>query len=101
MAPRLELQNLLVDILGSNNVYFQPPPSIQLKFPCIIYNREFEDFKHADNKPYNRTKRYQVTVIDRDPDSDIPDKVAQLPLCSYDRFYTADNLNHDVYNLFF
>lgn len=59
------------------------------------------DTKFADNSPYSHKTRYQITVIDRDPDSVIHKKVGALPLSSYDRFYTADNLNHDVYNLFF
>lgn len=101
MARRLELQNLLTDILGSDNVYFQPPPTVQMEYPCIVYHRDYELTQHADDKPYKQRKRYLVTVIDRDPDSGIPDKIAALPLCVYDRFYTADNLNHDVYKLFF
>lgn len=101
MAPRLDLQAKLRDLLGSANVYFQPPPTIQMEYPCIVYKRDFEEVKHADNVPYNRKKRYQVTVIDTDPDSDIPDKIAELSLCSFDRFYTADGLNHDVFTLFF
>lgn len=101
MAQRLELQALLVSILESDNVYFQPPPTVQMTYPCIVYRRDYELTNHADDKPYKRTKRYQVTVIDQNPDSGIPDKIAELPLCTYDRFYTADNLNHDVYNLFF
>lgn len=101
MAPRAELQSLLVEILGSDQVYFQPPPSVQMQYPCIVYRRDYMDVKHADNRPFNRRMRYQVTVIDRDPDSVIPDKIAELPLCSFDRFYTAENLNHDVFKLFF
>jgi hypothetical protein len=101
MAQRLELQSVLVDILGTNDVYFQPPPTVQMTYPCIVYNRDDIDTTHADNKPYKRKTRYQVTVIDRDPDSAIPEKVGELPLCVYDRFYAADNLNHDVYKLFF
>lgn len=101
MAPRLELQAQLEALLGSRNVYFQEPPTVQMKYPCIIYKRDTTDTIFADNKPYKHKKRYQVTVIDRDPDSVIHEKVAALPMCSYDRFYTADNLNHDVYNLFF
>src|SRR6516162_5813784 len=97
MAQRLELQSRLTDILGSSNVYFQPPPSIQMAYPCIIYHRDDEDTRHADDIVYKSKKRYQVTVIDPDPDSDIPDKVGALPMCVFDRFYTADNLNHDVY----
>jgi hypothetical protein len=55
----------------------------------------------AGNIPYRRTKRYMVTVVDQNPDSDIPDKVASLPTATFNRFYTADNLNHDVYRLYF
>ena len=101
MAPRLELHAVLIDILGSGNVYFQPPPTVQMQYPCIVYKRDDERVNHADNKPYNRRKRYQIMVIDKDPDSDIPDEIAELPLCGFDRFYTADNLNHYIYNLFF
>lgn len=101
MAPRLSLQALLTALLGSKNVYFQPPPSIVMQYPCIVYRRDNLDTVFADNKPYKHKKRYQITVIDRNPDSDIPDKVAALPMCTFDRFFTADNLNHDVFNLYF
>ena len=101
MAPRLELQTLLETLLGSRNVYFQPPPSITLKYPCIVYKRNNVRTDFADNTAYKRKKSYQVMVIDKNPDSIIPDKVLMLPLCSYDRFYAADNLHHDVYTLFF
>lgn len=101
MAPRSELQTLLSEILGTDNVYFQPPTNIVLKYPCIVYKRDLSETKFADNLPYSNMTRYQVTVIDENPDSAIPTKVAALPLCLFVRFYTADNLNHDVFNIFF
>lgn len=101
MAPRLELQALLIDILGSDQVYFQPPPTVNMRYPAIVYKRDDQNSLHANNKPYKHKKRYLVTVIDEDPDSPIPDQVRELPMCSYDRFFTADNLNHDVFQLFF
>lgn len=101
MAPRLELQALLEDILGSRNVYFQPPANVQMQYPCIVYQRDDLDTKFAGNNPYRLTKKYQVTVIDRNPDSDIPEKVAALPMCSFNRFFVKDNLNHDVFDLYF
>lgn len=101
MAQRLELQTLLKSILGSNNVYFQPPPTVKMEYPCIVYSRDTIDIKHANDKPYSLTRRYSVTYITKDPDSVVVEKLANLPLCSYDRFYTADNLNHDVFKLFF
>jgi len=101
LQKRLLLHEKLVSILGSSNVYFQPPANVQMKFPCIIYKRNGDNPQYADNGPYRNTQRYQVTHVDTDPDSGVPDKIAQLPLCSNDRFYEADNLNHDVYSLFF
>jgi hypothetical protein len=101
MAPRSDLQNLLREILGSDNVYFQPPTNIKLTYPCIVYKRDLSQTNFADNSPYLNMTRYQVTVLDEDPDSAIPPKVAALPLCLFIRFYTADNLNHDVFNIFF
>ena len=101
VQPRLELQDLLVDLLGLNNVYFQPPSNIKLKYPCIVYKRDDKDTEYSNNKPYKHKTRYQLTIIDTNPDSDIHMKVAELPLSSYVRFFTADNLNHDIYNLYF
>lgn len=101
MAPRLELQALLEFLLGSESVYFQPPPSLMMQYPCIVYQRDNAISEFADNSPYRYTQRYQVTVIDRDPDSLIPKKIAALPLCLFNRYFAADNLNHDVYILYF
>lgn len=101
MGQRLELHEILIGLLGSNHVYFQPPPSVQMQYPCIVYERDTSRTTFADDKPYNRRKRYQVTVIDRNPDSEIPDRVAMLPTAIHDRFFAADDLNHDVFRLFF
>ena len=99
MAQRLDLHQLLKTFV--DNVYFQPPSNIKLEYPCIVYKRDYADTRFADDHPYRHTLRYQITVIDRDPDSAIPSKVAALPLSLFNRFYTADNLNHDVYITYF
>jgi hypothetical protein len=105
---RLQLQTLLENLLVTDEqpdaklkVYFQPPANVQMEYPCVVYQRSYLDTKFAGNAPYRLTKQYLVTVIDRDPDSVIPDKVAALPLCSFDRAFVADSLNHDVFRLFF
>lgn len=101
MAERIELQSLLENILNTEHVYFQPPETVKLEYPCIVYKRSSDNVSFADNTPYNRRKMYAVTVIDPNPDSVLPDQVANLPFCSFSRHYTADNLNHDVYNIFY
>lgn len=101
MDRRLQLHEILVEKLGSRNVYFQPPASLRLNYPCITYNRSKSSVKPADNLKYLRVKGYELTVIDEDPDSEIPDAIEQLPMCSFDRWYTADNLNHYVFTIFY
>lgn len=98
---RLQLQSLLEALLGSDAVYFQPSVNVQMKYPAITYHCDDIDTKFAGNRPYIQTKRYQVTVIRREADSDIPEKIAALPLCYYSRMFTADNLYHDVFLLYF
>ena len=96
---RLELQTLLETL--APNVYFQPPDNMQMKYPCIVYQRYRAESEFADNIPYKLERSYQVTVIDADPYSAIPDLVAALPSCTTNRFFVVGNLNHDVYTLYF
>lgn len=101
MDRRLSLQEILVNILGSNNVYFQPPETIRLQYPCIIYERSDIDKKYADNRTYTSMVRYSLTLITRSPESDLVKSILELPYCSYDRYYAADTLNHDVFTLYY
>lgn len=101
MGSRLNLQMILEEILGSDKVFFQPPPTIQLTYPCIIYELNSGDTQFADNRPYAYKKRYTVQVIDRNPDSEIPDKIAMLPMCVFDRHYAVNNLNHYSFYLYY
>ena len=98
---RLLLQALLETILGTRNVYFQPPPNLQMEYPCIVYHRDSAVTEFAGNVPYKYTQRYQVTFISRNPDDVVFKKVAALPMCTFNRWYAVDNLNHDVFNLYF
>lgn len=98
---RIDLDVILRGILGTTNVYFQPPNGLKMKYPAIVYTRQNFDNKHADDKPYVQSSVYQIIVIDKNPDSEIVSKIAQLPYCRHDRFYITDNLNHDVFTIYF
>ena len=101
MANRLELQAIFEDLLGSRNVYFQPPESMKLSYPAIVYSLSNIENDHADNGVYVSNRQYTVTVITKDPDSDLIEKMRWLPLCRFDRHYKSDNLNHYVFSLYF
>lgn len=101
MASRLQLHKILCNIEGVNKVYFSPPENISMVYPCIVYKPSVPDVKYANNHKYINTNCYELMVIDEDPDSEIPHSVSELPLCSIEKFYTYDNLNHTVFTLYY
>lgn len=101
MDRRLELQTKLEELLGSRNVYYQPPATIQMSYPAIVYSKELYDIKTANDYIYLKKKRYSLTVIDRRPDNPVIEKLMELPLCGYDRHYISDNLHHDVLTIYY
>ena len=100
MASRLDLHETLCAILGNRNVYFQPPPSVQMKYPAIVYKRKTIEKRSANNSAYIQFPGYELVLIDKNPDSEFVDKILQLPYCSHDRWYPSDNLNHDAFTIY-
>ncbi len=109
MNRRIQLQELLeqtkgLAIIPSTKrpaVYFQPPPTIRLVYPCIVYSLDTINKTYANDKTYLNKKRYTITIMDKDPDSEIPNTFLEMSLCRFDRAYPADDLNHWVFNLFY
>lgn len=102
MADRLELHEELCDVLGSRNVYFQTPESVKMKYDAIRYALGGKDLEHANDRVYKSTNKYEGVIITRDPDTTIPDKLlAYFEMCSIGRPYTADNLNHYPFTLYY
>lgn len=98
---RLAFHDILCLLLGSKNVYFQPPADKSMKYPCLVYKREAIDSKFANDRLYTSKVKYSVTLIDADPDSATNGKLLELPLCAFERHFAADKLNHDVYNIYY
>lgn len=101
MASRLKLQKILEAIPGVSKVYYQPPESVKLVYPCIIYEENRGDTKRADDSLYLYRKAYSLLVIDKNPDSEIPDAVRLLPLCDTGSPYKADNLYHWAFSIYY
>ncbi len=102
MNSRLELQKRLEELLGNRNVYYQPPENLKMEYPAIVYSKSKIESKNADNSAYMTMKKYEITVIDKKPDNPVIDRLPGCFLmCGYDRHYKADNLNHDVFTLYF
>lgn len=99
MASRLILHEELVAILGTRNVYYQPPESIKMKYPAIVYVRSDIDNTFANNEVYNQSHKYHVTVIDGDPDSEIVNKMSKFKTAKFVRHFATTGLNHDVFSI--
>jgi len=98
---RLALHKILVELLGNNNVYFQPPTNTQLKYPCIVYSLSAIPEKTADNKKYIRYYKYTVTLILSSPDNCIVDRIMDLPYSSFDNHFSTQGLNHYVFTIYY
>lgn len=91
------LQNFLQNVIGDEGpVYFNPPNRLQ--YPCIL----FEIAKHivipADDMKYLKQIQYTITVITRDPNSELPMKVFDsLEYISHDKRFVSDRLYHDIF----
>ena len=101
MGTRLELQSKLVELLGSKHVYYQPPESVKIEYPAIVYSKNNLRITRADDLVYSKRTQYEIIVIDKKPDNPVIDKLLDIPYCSYDRHYNSDNLNHDVLTLYY
>lgn len=100
MYRRLEMQKHLEKVAGVGHVYFQPPASVRMQYPCVVYELDRVDKRPADDCTYSLALGYTVTVIDKNPDSELAKKVSSLRYCSFDRGYTKDNLYHYVFTLY-
>lgn len=98
---RLTLQSLLEELLGSKNVYYQPPENLKMAYPAIRYSKsDITDF-YANNKKYISRDVYDLVVIDKKPDNPVIKKILELEYSDFDRHYVADNLNHDLIRIYY
>ena len=101
MKSRLEPHPTPETLLGSRNVYFQPPESIKLKYPAIVYSLNDIRNMHASNTVHKKDTVYSLTYIDEDPDSENIKKISDLPYCDFDRYFTSENLNHYTFTIYY
>lgn len=107
MGSRLKLHEVFVSIInikeddGDTHVYYNAPSDPDMKYPAIRYALKLINNSYANNTVFTQQKAYEITLIDENPDSVYVDKILQLPYCKFDRFYTASNLNHWTFTLYY
>lgn len=101
MGNRSTLHTKFKSILGSNNVYFQPPESVKMSYPAIVYRLTEMNTVYANDKVYKKLNAYSVTVIDKNPDTVIPNSILEIPLTSFVNKFVKDNLNHYNFKIYY
>lgn len=101
MPTRLELHAKLVELLGSTNVYFQPPESQKLNYPAIVYSKNDLKNNFADDDFYLQSKQYKLTFVDPDPDSELFKKASKFMKAKFVTSFATQGLNHEVYTIYY
>lgn len=101
-ADRLDLHQELLDVVdGKAKIYFQPPSGQNLSYPCVIYESSGLQVTNADDDKYLKHSIWNVTVITKDPDSELPEKIFSSFLhSSYDQVFVNDHLYHHVMTIY-
>ena len=106
MNSRLELDDVLAGIIdltesdGDRHIYFNPPPSVRMRYPAIKYSLDNISQTYANNGSYQMVPYYEIILIDEDPDTPYLEKILKIPYCTFVRYYRADNLNHWVFRIY-
>lgn len=102
MARRLQLHEKLCSILGSRNVYFQPPESVKLKYDAIVYDVADRNDIRADDRQYRNMVGYDLTFITLDPDSPIPETLLNsFSRIRHSRSFSSGNLHHELFRIYY
>lgn len=101
MADRLELQSKFEELLGSRNVYYQPPENLKMNYPAIRYSLSGIENRPANNNKYLTLKRYDGIVISKKVDPEIIEHIAVLKYVTIGRPYIAENLYHYPFTIYY
>ena len=101
MSDRLDLQAKFEKILGSRNVYFQPPASVSMRYPAIKYDLKELRTRSANNSSiYIMSTGYECILIMKEPDTEYLKEIFKIPYCRFGRYYKADNLHHYTFTIY-
>lgn len=102
LERRLQLQSKLEEVIGSRHVYFQPPETMRLEYPCVVYFKNALPVKYANNKIYKKKQAYTLTYVDKNPDSEMPNTILHaFSFIRTDSYYRTEGLNHTKFTLYF
>lgn len=100
MGNRLDLQQKLRERVP--RAWYQKPPANQMSYPCFVYKSIEPKIVYANNRGYIRIPGYEVLYISKTEDDSICDwMIEQFAYCSVGRKYTADQLYHYPFTIYY
>lgn len=107
MRTRLDFDAYIKEVMGDSvHVYYQPPSNVtgvgtvvrkNMSYPALLYSVNDYNISSADNTNYKVQKEYSVTLVTKDPDDGLADKIAEIPTARHNREYISDGLYHSVF----
>ena len=94
MGLDIYLRGIVKARCGEENVYYQPPANLRMKYPCIRYELDKIRNRDANNRVYRQT-------VHTKPDSEMTAAMSLLEKASHDRHFVSDNLYHDVFSVWY
>jgi len=92
----LTVHSYLASLFPTVTLYFQPPETLKLTYPCIIYSIENIFTRHADNRPYKIKNRYSLMLITRTLDETLNDILLSIESARFERLFIGENLYHFI-----
>lgn len=94
---------ILPDSKATNkyHVYYQPDNNITLSYPAIVYELSSSYDRRANNELYAHRDQYKIMIIDRNPDSEIPNRVRYIPYTRFQSRNRYDRLYHTAFITYF
>lgn len=100
---RIQLHEKLCSILGSRNVYYDPPENVKMQYDCIVYSLSQVNQVYANNFTYANSPGYLLTIVTRTPEAQtriVEELMKTFSYVGWDRAYVIDHLHHAVVSIY-
>lgn len=87
------------DGIDGVNLYFRPPSSLMITYPCVIYDLKVVDVRHSDNQVYSDGERYEVSYITSTQDDRNWTRLRDIPGSRWIRNFNKENLYHHIFEI--
>ena len=102
MADRMQLHKILINLLGSDHAYYDPPENVKLQYPCFIYSDENPYVRNANNRLYTFTRAYNVIYINKNPDNGMTQKMFEaFQYVRAGSSYVTEGLHHYTFDIYY